>query len=77
MPSTGSDTREVERCLRPMPPRQELVYRLAIRVLSPRCRGDRRFSRRTKALAKQFREDFPALLGEADRVSAKLMASVR
>jgi hypothetical protein len=77
MPSSGFDPRDVERCLRPMPPRQELVYRLAIRVLSPRCRGDRRFSRRTKALAKQFREDLPVLLGEADKVSAKLMAWVR
>jgi hypothetical protein len=42
-----------------------------MRALSPRCRGDRRFSRRTKALVRQFREDLPALLKAADELSAE------
>jgi len=75
MPSFELDPREADRFVGTLPPRQELVYRLAMRALSPRCRGDRRFSRRTKALVKQFREDLPVLLKEADKLSAELTAS--
>jgi hypothetical protein len=77
MPSSEFDPREIERFIRPLAPRQELVYRLAARVLSPRCRRDRRFSRRTKALVRQFHEELPDLIGEADRVSARWMGSAR
>ena len=75
MPSFELDPREADCFVGTLPPRQELVYRLAMRALSPRCRGDRRFSRRTKALVKQFREDLPVLLKEADKLSAELTAS--
>jgi hypothetical protein len=71
------DARDAEHLVCTLPPRQELVYRLAVRSLRARCRIDRRFSRRTKALVEQFREDLPALLKEADKLSAELTASVR
>jgi hypothetical protein len=76
MLSLDLDPGEVTVLLRGLPPRQELVYRLAIRGLSARCRGDRVFRQRTDALMEQFRKDLPALLKEADKLSDELTASV-
>jgi hypothetical protein len=75
-PTFELDPREVENFIRPLPARQQLVYRLAIRGLCPRCRGDRVFRQRTDALVERFRKDLPALLKEADKLSAELTASV-
>jgi len=75
-PSFELDPREVEEFIRPLPARQQLVYRLAVRGLCERCRGDRQFGQRTDALAKQFRKELPAVLTEADKLSAELTASV-
>jgi hypothetical protein len=50
MPTFELDPREAERFVRGMPLRQELVYRLDVRGLCPRCRGDRQFRARTEAL---------------------------
>jgi len=76
MLSLDLDPGEVTVLLRGLPPRQELVYRLAIRGLSARCRGDRVFTRRTDALAEQYRKDLPALLKEAAKLGEDLTASV-
>jgi HEAT repeat protein len=70
------DPREVDRFVRPLPPRQELAYRLAIRGLCARCRGDRAFRQRTDALVERFRKDLPAVVSEAAKLSAELTASV-
>jgi hypothetical protein len=35
------DPHDVEEFIRPLPARQQLVYRLAIRGICPRCRRDR------------------------------------
>jgi hypothetical protein len=76
MPSFELDPREVENFIRPLPARQQLIYRLAVRGLCPRCRGDRVFRQRTDALVERFRKDLPAALNEADKLSAELTASV-
>jgi hypothetical protein len=76
MPSLDLDPGEVRVLLRGLPPRQELVYRLAVRGLCPRCRGDRVFRQRTDDLVERFRKDLPAVLKEADKLSAELTASV-
>jgi hypothetical protein len=70
------DPREVEDFIRPMPARQQLVYRLAVRGLCPRCRGDRVFTKRTDALIEQFRKDLPAVLKEANKLGEELTAAV-
>jgi len=70
------DPREVEEFIRPLPARQQLVYRLAVRGLCARCRGDRQFRRRTDALTEQFRKELSAVLKEADQLAAELTASV-
>jgi hypothetical protein len=75
-PSFELDPREAEDFIRPLPARQQLVYRLAVRGLCRRCRSDRRFTRRTDALIEQFRKDLSAVLKEADKLSAELVASV-
>lgn len=62
--------------MRGMPLRQELVYRLAIRGACVRCRGDRQFKQRTDALVEQFRKDLPAVLKEAAKLEAELVAAV-
>jgi hypothetical protein len=54
MPSFELEPREAERFVRGMPPRQELVYRLAIRGLCQRCRGDGHFRQQTNALLEKF-----------------------
>jgi hypothetical protein len=66
---------EANRFVRGMPPRQELVYRLAIRGLCERCRGDRTFRQRTDALIEQFRKDLPTVLREAKKLGEELAAS--
>ncbi len=76
MPSLDLDPGEVTILLRGLPPRQELVYRLAVRGLSERCRGDRQFRARTDALIEQFRKDLPDVLKEANALSSELTASV-
>jgi hypothetical protein len=75
-PSFELDPREVEDFIRPLPARQQLVYRLAVRGLCPRCRGDRVFRQRTDALVEQYREDLPVVLKEAAKLEEELAASV-
>jgi hypothetical protein len=76
MPSLDLDPGEVRVLLRGLPPRQELVYRLAVRGLSERCRGDRQFKQRTDALVEQYRKDLPAVLNEANKLAEEITASV-
>jgi hypothetical protein len=75
-PSFELDPREVEEFVRPLPARQQLVYRLAVRGLCARCRGDRTFRQRTDALIERFRKDLPALLSEANKLDEELTAAV-
>jgi hypothetical protein len=58
------DPREVEEFIRPLPARQQLVYRLAVRGLCSRSGGDRQFKQRIDALMEQFRKDQANKLGE-------------
>jgi hypothetical protein len=76
MPSVELDPREADRFVRGMPPRQELVYRLAIGGPCERCRGDRAFTKRTDVLIEQFRKDLPTELREANKLGEELTASV-
>ncbi len=76
MPTFELDPREAERFVRGMPLRRELIYRLAVRGLCPRCGSDRQFRARTEALTEQFRKDLPAVLKEANKLSIELTASV-
>ena len=77
MASFELDPREADAFVRGMPLRQELVYRLAIRGLSARCRGDRRFMKRIDELLFEFRkDDLPAVLKEAAKLEAELASSV-
>jgi hypothetical protein len=46
------DPRDVDAFLTKLDPRRELVYRLAMRGLSNRCRSDRRFETHTEELMK-------------------------
>jgi hypothetical protein len=48
---------ELEQMLDGLDPRTELVYRLALRGLSPHCAGDRRFNLQTDALQALLRLD--------------------
>jgi DNA-binding MarR family transcriptional regulator len=70
------DPRKVEEFIRPLPARQRLVYRLAVRGLCLRCRGDRQSRQRTDVLTERFRKDLAAVIKEADKLSAELTASV-
>ena len=70
------DPREVENFIRPLPARQQLIYRLAVRGLCPRCRGDRVFRQRTDARVEQFRKDLPAVLRDANKLADELTAAV-
>jgi hypothetical protein len=74
-PSFELDPREVEEFIRPLPARQQLVYRLAVRGLCARCRGDRQFCQRTDALVERYRKDLAAALEEAAKLAAELTAS--
>jgi hypothetical protein len=75
MPGFELDPHEADAFVRGMPPRQELVYRLAVRGLSARCRGDRRFIKRIDQLMFEFRKDLPAVLREARKLEGELAAS--
>jgi hypothetical protein len=77
MPRFELDPREADAFVRGMEPRQELIYRLAVRGLCPRCRGDRQFRARTEELVFEFRKDIGAVLREADALAAELTASPR
>jgi hypothetical protein len=59
------DPREAAAFVRGLDARQELVYRLAIRGICPKCRSDRAFTRRTEELVAQFRIDTAAVLKDA------------
>ena len=74
MPSLDIDPGEIAVLLRGLPPRQELVYRLAVRRLSARCRGDRQFRQRIEELTTRFRVELPAIMREADELVAELAA---
>jgi hypothetical protein len=76
MPSFELDPREVEAFIRPLPARQQLVYRLAVRGLCPRCRGDRVFTKRTDALTARFKDDLAAVLREAAKLSDEIIATM-
>jgi hypothetical protein len=71
------DPREAEDFVRPLPARQQLVYRLAIRGICARCRGDRAFQARTEALAAKFKAELPAIMTEAAKLADGLTASAR
>ena len=66
------DPREVDALVANLAPRQELVYRLALRGLCDRCRGDRAFEQRTEELMLGFGRDLSAVLAEAAQLSRKL-----
>jgi hypothetical protein len=76
MPTLDLDPGEVTILVRGLPLRQELVYRLAIRRLSARCRGDRQFRRRTEDLTTRFKSDLPAILSEVTALSDALVMTV-
>jgi hypothetical protein len=76
-PTFELDPREVEEFLRPLPARQQLVYRLAVRGLCVRRRGDRQFKARTDALVERFRKELPAVLREAKKLGEELVESVK
>jgi hypothetical protein len=61
------DPREVDDYVRKLDPRRELVYRLAIRGLCDRCRGDRAFKARTEELMARYKDDLGAVLADAGR----------
>ncbi len=70
------DPEEADAFVCGMPPRQELVCRLALRGLCSRCRGDRAFTRRTNELIAQFDADLPAVRTEANKLGEEIAASV-
>jgi hypothetical protein len=76
MPRFDVDPREVDRIVRRLDPRQELVYRLAVRGLCARCCGDRAFRQRTDALLARFQSEFPAVLREAAALAAWIEETV-
>jgi hypothetical protein len=61
--------------MRGLAPRQELIYRLAVRRLSTRCRGDRQFRHRIDELLMSFPHDLPAILKEATQLGDELAAA--
>jgi hypothetical protein len=75
-PVFALDPRVVDSVVRRLDPRRELVYRLAVRSLCVRCRGDRQFKARTDALVEQYRNELPAVLAEAKKLSEDLVAAV-
>jgi hypothetical protein len=76
MPKLEIDPREVDRFVRPLRPRAELVYRLAIRELSECCCSDRQFRERTEALIVRHRKYLSDLLREAAKLAEELVAAV-
>jgi hypothetical protein len=71
------DPREAEEFVRPLPARQQLVYRIAIRGICARCRGDRTFRTRTEALIDKFKTELPAILAEAAKLGDELKAAAK
>jgi len=67
------DPREVENYVAGLPPRRELIYRLAIRSLCDQCRSDRRFTERTQALIQQFGDELGEVTAEAAGLERGLM----
>jgi hypothetical protein len=57
-----------------LPERTRLAHLLAARGLCPRCRGDRAFRRAVDDLTEAHRKDLPAILREAKKTAAQLMA---
>jgi hypothetical protein len=77
MPRFEVDPREVDRIVRRLDPRQELVYRLAVRGLCARCYyDDLAFRQRTDALLARFQSEFPAVLREAAALAAWIEETV-
>jgi hypothetical protein len=70
------DPQEADAFVCGMPPRQEFVYRLALRGLCARCRRDPAFTRRTNELIAQFDTDLPAVRTEANKLGEEIAASV-
>ena len=74
MPSSFTlDPREVDGYLAGLPPRRELVYRLAIRGLCSRCRDNRRFEGRTEELMQRFAAELREALAESALLEWELM----
>jgi DNA-binding MarR family transcriptional regulator len=76
MPTLELDPNEVTVLMRGLAPRRELIYRLAIRGLCERCRGDREFRERTEELTAKFKAELQAILAEAAKLGDDLLASV-
>jgi len=66
------DPREVHAYVSKLAPREELIYRLVIRGLCERCRGDRAFTARTGDLMARFRNDLAAVVDEARQLAGDL-----
>lgn len=65
--------------LRGLDHRTELIYRFALRGISPHCRGDRRFNLQTAALQALLRLDedgLAAIFREAQALKATLLAQL-
>jgi hypothetical protein len=77
MPTLDLDPGEITVLLRGLPPRQELIYRLAVRRLSVRCRSDRQFRERTDELTAKFNAELPAITIEAAKLADELSAAAR
>jgi hypothetical protein len=59
------DPDEVERFLKAMEPRAQLIYRLCISGVSSKCRTNRVFRGRLDKLIAQFSHDLAAVTAEA------------
>jgi hypothetical protein len=66
------DPREVENYVAGLPPRRELIYRLAIRSLCDQCRSDRQFTERTQGLMQQFGAELGEITAEAAQLEREL-----
>ena len=66
------DPREVDGLVALLDPRREVVYRLAVRRVSARCRDDPAFAARTDALVKRFLGELSELLAEARQLAREL-----
>jgi hypothetical protein len=74
MPRYELDPGEVLKLTANLPPRDRLAYLLAARGLCPRCRGDRIYRAAVDDLTGAHRKDLPAILREAEKTAAQLMA---
>jgi hypothetical protein len=66
------DPGEVERFLKPMEPRAQLVFRICINGVSSRCRTNRVFRDRLDRLIVQFSDDLAAITAEAATLTRDL-----